>query len=118
MKVNSNVTSSEESESVVQEGINGAKWVLEQPKEYFTIQVMVTISKSGAEEYVAKQEQPENFMIYPKKGKRRDLFVVVHGSYASRDAARVVSEELKDSTSFPLIRMFANVQSEVQSRTY
>ncbi len=118
MKVNSNVTSSEESESVVQEGINGAKWVLEQPKEYFTIQVMVTISKSGAEEYVAKQEQPENFMIYPKKGKRRDLFVVVHGSYTSRDAARVVSEELKDSTSFPLIRMFANVQSEVQSRTY
>ena len=93
---------------------SGAQWVLNQPEDYFTIQVMVTISKRSAGDYVAKQDNPESFVIYPKQGKRRALFVVIHGSYASRAAAKVVSDELKDSTCFPLIRSFANVQSEAQ----
>lgn len=93
---------------------DGIGWVLEQPKDYFTIQVMVTISRSSALDYTAKQDDPENFVIYSKQGKRRDLFVVIRGAFASRAAAKVAAEKLKDSTIFPLIRTFKNVQSEAQ----
>jgi len=93
---------------------DGIGWVLEQPKDYFTIQVMVTISRSSALDYTAKQDDPDNFVIYSKQGKRRDLFVVIRGAFASRAAAKVAAEKLKDSTTFPLIRTFKNVQSEAQ----
>jgi len=94
--------------------VSGTSWVMEQPENHYTIQAMVTISKRAAEDYVAKQNAPDQFVIYPKQGKRRALFVVINGSFASRGAAKAVSEELKDSSSFPLIRRFANVQSEAQ----
>ena len=93
---------------------DGALWILSQPEKNYTIQVMVTTSQKKAVAYVAKQNDAESFVIYPKKGSLRDLFVVAFGSFTDITSARSASERLKDATCFPLIRMLENVQAEAR----
>lgn len=97
---------------------SGIDWVLSQPEKNYTIQVMVTTSKTNASAFVAEQNAAEAFAIYPKMGKRRNLFVVVYGSFSNRDSARAAVEKFNDPTSVPLIRMFENVQAEARKAIF
>ena len=93
----------------------GAKWILEQPENYFTIQVMVTITDNLASQYVAEQQQPDQYKVHQILCRGRRLFVVVYGSFVSREAAKVAGEELGDAASYRLVRQFSKVQSAIRS---
>ena len=92
------------------------EWLLRQPSDNYTIQIMVTSSKSIAVEYVGGQSEPGAFKIVPGMGARCHLFSVFHGSFSSRTEAKEAAGKYSDSTCCPLVRRFTSVQTEAKKR--
>ena len=92
------------------------KWLLRQPSDNYTIQIMVTSSKSIAVEYVGGQSEPGAFKIVPGMGARCHLFSVFHGNFSDRATAKEEAEKYKSSTCCPLVRKFTSVQTEAKKR--
>lgn len=96
-------------------GTKNADWLLAQPEHHYTIQVLSAISQQRAKEYIANQENPEEFAVFCKQGKTRMLYIVVYGVFADRAAAKAASAKLADSAISPWIRMFSSVHAEIRS---
>ena len=94
------------------ETTTGAKWVLQQPANYFTVQIMATTSGQLALKYINKQRHPEKFLTYQIVSRGRRMHVVVSGSFVSRAAAEIAAEHLAAEDNLPLIRQFSHVQRE------
>ena len=92
------------------------QWLLRQPSDNYTIQIMVTSSKSIAVEYVGGQSEPDAFKIVSGMGARCHLFSVFHGSFSSRTIAKEVAEKYSNSICCPLVRKFTSVQTEAKKR--
>ena len=92
------------------------QWLLRQPSDNYTIQIMVTKSKSIAVEYVGGQSEPDAFKVVSGMGTRCHLFSVLHGSFSERTEAKAVAEMYSNSTCCPLVRKFASVQAEAKKR--
>ena len=91
-----------------------ARWLLSQPSDNYTLQIMVSTSKRVAMAYVDGQDESESFKIVDGMGTRRHLFSVFHGSFGDRAVAKEVAKVFKDSTCCPLVRKFSSVQAEVK----
>ena len=88
-------------------------WLMQQPENHYAIQLMVSVSKDSAEQYVAKQATSGEYSIVKKRGKHNDLFVVLFGVFEERSKAKEKVANFKDQTVFPIIRLIATVQSEI-----
>ena len=89
-------------------------WLLEQPKNHFTIQVLSAISEERAVEHVLSQDDPGEFAIFAKEGKTRMLYIVCYGIFEERSAAKVVAEQLADASISPWIRMLSSIHAEIE----
>jgi EAL domain-containing protein (putative c-di-GMP-specific phosphodiesterase class I) len=107
-----------ESNSIDDEPTSGTKdanWLLSQPPNQYTIQVLSAISRERAEQHIAMQRNPDQFAVFCKQGKTRMLHIVVYGVFADRAAAKAASAELANSSVSPWIRMISSVQAEIRS---
>ena len=93
-----------------------AAWLLQQPKNHFTVQVLSAISEGRAIEHVFAQKDPGNFSIFGKQGKTRMLYIVCYGIYEDRAAAKEVAEQLADSSVSPWIRMLSSIHAEIDNK--
>ncbi|MDG2014864.1 MAG: EAL domain-containing protein [Pirellulaceae bacterium] len=106
-----------ESETENQTSYHDAEWLLAQPADHYTVQVLSAISLQRAENYVASQPDPQAFAIFCKPGKTRMLYIVVYGMFADREAARKAAGELPALAVSPWIRMLSGVQSEIRGKS-
>ena len=95
--------------------LKSVDWLLAQPEDYYTIQVLIAISKERALEHVAMQDDPSNFVIYSKQGKTRQLFIVAKGIFKDRASAKEASLKLANSDVSPWIRKLSRVHNEIRS---
>ena len=98
-------------------GPHQSDWLLKQPENHYTIQVLSAISEDRANDYISMQENPEQFAIFCKQGKTRRLYIVVCGVFEDRAAAKEASKKLADATVSPWIRMMSSVHAEIRSCT-
>lgn len=110
----SEADTTETSRSPKSEKESDSQWVLSQPADNYTLQIMATTSKTISSDYINQQDEPNTFLVVPGMGTRRHLFSVFHGSFNDRDAAKAVAKQLKDSNCCPLVRRFKSVQAEVK----
>ncbi len=92
-----------------------AAWLLQQPANHYTIQVLSAISQERAEEHVANQDNPGEFAIFCKPGKTRMLYIVVHGVFEDRASAKVATTRLSSTAVSPWIRMLSGVHAEIRN---
>jgi len=95
------------------DGSNGSVWLMQQPKHHYTIQLMVSVSRDNAEQFIAKQRTVGEYSIVQKRGKKNDLFVVLFGVFEERAQAKKEVQSFKGQNIFPIIRLLSTVQKEV-----
>lgn len=93
-----------------------AQWLLQQPKNHYTIQVLSAISEQRAFEHVQGQDNPGEYSIFGKKGKTRMLYIVCYGMFPDRAAAKEVAEKLADESMSPWIRMLSSIHAEIEGK--
>jgi DamX protein len=88
-------------------------WLLEQNPDYFTLQLVTLSALDRAEAFVAKQQDPAEFVIYQLPREGRVLHVVLYGLFSSREAAEAAADHLPPEIGQvqPWIRPVAQVQS-------
>lgn len=94
---------------------NDSEWLLSQPENHYTIQVLSAISETRAQDYISTQDNPEQFAIFCKQGKTRMLYIVVCGVFEDRAAAKKASGNLADATISPWIRILSSVHAEIRT---
>jgi len=72
----------------------GADWLLEQPGERFTLQLVTVSSAERAREFIDKQNSPQQFATYELARDGKRLHVVVFGVFESRADAEAASRAL------------------------
>jgi len=93
----------------------GVDWLNDQPGHFYTMQVMSAISEEKAREFVATQTDQGKFIIYPKQGSSRTLYIVAFGVFEDRSSAKVASERFSDGSITPWIKLISAAQSEVSN---
>lgn len=93
------------------------KWLLNQLPGNYTLQIMVTTSKSIATDFVSKQASPDSFLVVSGMGSRRHLFSVFYGSFSNRTKAKNAAKKFNNSNCCPLVRKFTSVHAEVKKAT-
>lgn len=93
----------------------GSQWLLAQPAQAYTVQVLSAISEDRALEHVAQQDNPADFAIFCKQGKTRKLYIVVHGVFADRGLAKEASKKLASAVVSPWIRMMSSIHDEIRN---
>ncbi|MGI9519608.1 MAG: EAL domain-containing protein [Pirellulaceae bacterium] len=101
--------------SAVHSVAKDAAWLLQQPANHYTIQVLSAISKERAEEHVAAQQNPQDFAIFCKPGKTRMLYIVVFGVFEDRSTAKAATANFSSAAVSPWIRMLSGVHSEIRN---
>ena len=89
-------------------------WLMQQPENYYTIQLTMLHSESEAESFLAKQNLAGEYSMYHKQGKNNAWFVVLHGLFENRAKASPHAESFKERGISPLIRRISAVQNEIR----
>lgn len=96
--------------------LHGADWLLAQPPERYTLQV-ITVSSIEARDQVVRQFPPDAVLIsYPVRRGPNTLYPVFFGTYPDVAAARQAMSRIPralDST--PILRQFKTLQREIDS---
>ena len=96
--------------------LHGADWLLAQPPELYTLQV-ITVSSTEARDQVVRQFPPDAVLIsYPVRRGPNTLYPVFFGTYPDVAAARQAMSRIPralDST--PILRQFKTLQREIDS---
>ena len=94
-----------------------AAWLLRQPVDAFTLQLLTVSTHERAVAFVNGQEYPEQFAVYRLQRDGRLLFVVVYGLFDSRDEAQSVAVNLPESISkiSPWARPLGQIQDAIRT---
>ena len=94
-----------------------ASWLMAQPGDAFTLQLLTLSSAERVQAYLASQERPERFATYRLSRNGRILHVVVYGSFATRSQAEAESRRLPASVGQvkPWLRTMTQVQSAIRT---
>ncbi|MCZ6640133.1 MAG: SPOR domain-containing protein, partial [Gammaproteobacteria bacterium] len=94
-----------------------ASWLMAQPGEAFTLQLVTFSSAERLEAYLAEQARPDRFASYRLSRSGRILHVVVYGSFATRTQAETESRRLPASVGQvkPWLRTMAQVQDAIRT---
>ena len=93
-------------------------WLLAQPPEAFTIQLVTVSTAERAAAYLSEQSVPTEFATYRLERDGRELHVIVFGVYSTREEAQSAAEQLPASVGRvqPWIRSLAQVQRAIVAR--
>ena len=98
-------------------GARDATWILQQPDDRYTLQLVSFSTADRADEYLGEQPDPARFARFRLQRDGRILHVVIYGSFESRAAAAEASRALPESVGRvePWIRTFGQVQDGVRT---
>jgi len=98
-------------------GPRGPDWILQQPSDHFTLQLLSSGSAERAAAYVAEKARPEDFAVYRSRRDGKLLHVVVYGAFPSRAAAERAARSAEATAGGvkPWLRTFEQVQQAVRS---
>lgn len=99
-------------------GVHGPEWIMRQPGQRYTLQLVSFSTAERANTYLAEQDDPGAFSRYQLERDGRTLFVVTYGSYESRASAQQAAGDLPGAIGNvqPWIRTFAQVQEAIGAR--
>ena len=98
-------------------GPKSAQWILGQPADHFTLQLLTSSSAERATAYVAGRKRQQDFAIYRIRRNDRVLYVVVYGSFSrQQDAERAaLTSEATAGGVKPWVRRFREVQEALRT---
>ncbi len=87
-------------------------WLLAQPENYFTMQLVSVSSEERVRAFIDKQKTPGDFAWYTLKREDRTLYVITYGLFETVEAARAASQSLPEEVGNlePWIRKLSFVQ--------
>jgi DamX protein len=93
----------------------GSKWLLAQPADKFTLQLVTVSSAERARVFVAAQPDPDDFAVYQLRRDGRVLHVVVYGLFNTRSEADAAARRLPASVGQvkPWIRSIEQVHGAI-----
>ena len=92
-------------------------WIMGQPAENFTLQVMVLSTKAAAERFLKKYPQYRDRLTYYVINKSaQPKFVLIYGSFTSSAEAKVGKAELPKEFNQSLEKRFKLIQNESRRR--
>ena len=106
----------EKEESSPSEGTKDADWLLQQPQDHYTIQLMMAPKQHSAVSFLANQSIPGEYALYAKLGKSKTWYVVLCGTFEDRDQAKAEAEKFKKVGISPLVRRFSSVHTEIRKK--
>lgn len=92
------------------------EWLMRQPDNYYTLQMMALVDKPTVLRFVKKHQIAEQSSTYPITRRGKVLTVLVYGSYASRAEANEAAKALPKSWGVgqPWIRRFSEARSDLK----
>ena len=75
-------------------GFKDAVWLLAQPSDRYTLQLVTVSSEASMQRFINRQRNPSDFAYYTLQRNGRTLYVVTYGIYASLAEANSASERL------------------------
>lgn len=94
--------------------LKGVEWVRAQPSDHFTLQLMALKDEQGVRRIIARHRLADA-AYFPIRRDGRTLYVLVYGSYLSREAATRAAAELPAGliSGQPWVRNFQALQKEL-----
>ena len=98
-----------------QEAWHSAGWLLAQPAQAFTIQLVTVSTAERAAAFLDKQATPAEFATYRLMRDGRELHVIVFGIFTTREAAQTAAAQLPASVGRvqPWVRSLSEVQRAI-----
>ena len=95
------------------EEVKDEQWLLEQEKNHYTVQLMMSPDQKAAQAFLAGQNVSGRYATYPKRGKGTSWVVVVYEVFSNHQEAKSKSEVFKDFGIHPWIRRISAIHSEL-----
>lgn len=94
-----------------------AQWILNQPAERFTMQLLTLSSLRRAEAFINRQANPEEFGLYRMRRDGKQLYVVIYGVFSGRPGAQAAIAGFTGELGKikPWIRSMALVQDTIRN---
>lgn len=93
--------------------VRDSQWLIQQQDDHYTIQLTMAQSQSSAEQFLSQQKLPGDYAWYHRPGRTKSWFIVLCGSFESRENAKLQAERFKEVGVMPLVRRLSAVQNEV-----
>lgn len=96
--------------------LHGQKWITQQNKNYFTMQLLGTHQKNTLPAYLEKFSLKNDAAIFKTKRDGKDWFTLIYGYYPTKSAAQTAAKQLPKGVSKPWIRSFASILSSLNKK--
>ena len=95
--------------------INGPRWLREQNRSNYTLQLMTLSRPRGGVDLIKRQRDSAEFAMYPLRRNGKTMYVVTYGVFYNRAAAQSAASQLTGELAGvqPWIRTFALVQDAI-----
>jgi septal ring-binding cell division protein DamX len=97
---------------------DGEKWIGGQPKNNFTIQLIVLADESALQRFINENNLQENSVYYRMQKNEKTYYALVHGSFGSysqaEESAAALSSKL--NVAEPWIRNISNIQKLISKQ--
>ncbi len=105
------------SQAAAAEGPRDSAWILAQPPDRFTLQLLSSSSFERASAYVEQRSRPQDFALYRLQRNGELLHVVIYGNFGTRGEAEraAATPEATAGGVKPWIRPFEQVQGAVRT---
>ena len=97
--------------------LHGQKWITQQNKNYFTMQLLGTHQKNTLPAYLKKFSLKNDAAIFKTKRDGKDWFTLIYGFYPTKSAAQAAAKQLPKGVSKPWIRSFASILPSLSKKS-
>lgn len=91
------------------DGLLDQRWIRQQNKNHFTLQLLGTHQQSTLPTYLKKHSLKNDAASFRTKRNAKDWFTLIYGSYPTRTAAQAAAKQLPRGVSKPWIRSFTSI---------
>ena len=94
------------------DGVKGARWVLQQAPEDYTLQLMTLSRREGGVALIKRQSNADDFAMVPVERDDKVMHLLIYGAFSSRAAAQRAADEMGGELAEinPWIRTFEGIQ--------
>jgi MSHA biogenesis protein MshM len=97
--------------------LHGQKWITQQNKNHFTMQLLGTHQKNTLPAYLKKFSLKNDAAIFKTKRDGKDWFTLIYGFYPTKSAAQAAAKQLPKGVSKPWIRSFASILPSLSKKS-
>lgn len=98
------------------EAMSPHEWVMAQPAKHFSLQLLGSHSLQPINTYIKQNKLQDNSKIIKTRHKGKDWYILLSGSYDSKDQARQAIDQLSGQAkrNKPWLRSFASIQQQLK----